>query len=125
MGGSRTYHLEKRYGITAADADAMLAAQGGLCAMCGVAAAEHVDHETGGVRALLCSNCNGGLGQFKEERELLRAAARHVERHRSSPRSVSSRRQSDDPRGRRRPGVSRDRRCSPGFARWRAMHAST
>ena len=32
VGGSRTYHLKRRYGITAADADAMMAAQGGLCA---------------------------------------------------------------------------------------------
>ncbi|MFW3171229.1 hypothetical protein [Geodermatophilus sp. CPCC 206100] len=32
-GGSRTHHLTRRYGITAGDADAMLTAQGGLCAI--------------------------------------------------------------------------------------------
>jgi hypothetical protein len=44
----------------------MLAVQGGLCAICRAAPAAHVDHdpETGAVRALLCFNCNGGLGQF-------------------------------------------------------------
>jgi Recombination endonuclease VII len=84
VGGSRTYHLKRRYGITAEDADAMLKAQGGLCAICGVLPAEHVDHDhaTGVVRQLLCFNCNGGLGQFKDDPDVLRAAAAYVERHR-------------------------------------------
>ncbi|WP_346623648.1 endonuclease VII domain-containing protein [Blastococcus montanus] len=84
IGGSRTYHLTRRYGITAAEADVMLAAQGGLCALCRTAPAEHVDHdhETGAVRALLCFNCNGGLGQFRDDPELLHVAAFYVEHHR-------------------------------------------
>src|SRR3954454_6352124 len=84
VGGSRTYHLKRRYGITAEDADAMLEAQNGLCAICGSAPAAHVDHdhETGAVRALLCFNCNGGLGQFKDDPRVLRAAAEYVEEHR-------------------------------------------
>jgi Recombination endonuclease VII len=84
VGGSRTYHLKRRYGISAEDADAMLEAQGGLCAICGVLPAEHVDHDhaTGVVRQLLCFNCNGGLGQFKDDPDVLRAAAAYVERHR-------------------------------------------
>ena len=45
VGGSRTYHLKRRYGITAADADAMMAAQGGFCAICRTAAAAQVDHD--------------------------------------------------------------------------------
>src|SRR3954452_14107101 len=43
VGGSRTYHLSRRYGISAAEADLMLEAQGGKCAICGVAPAAHVD----------------------------------------------------------------------------------
>jgi hypothetical protein len=127
VGGSRTYHLRRRYGITARDADAMLEEQGGSCAICRIEPAAHVDHDhaTGAVRALLCFGCNGGLGQFKDDPEVLRAAACYVERHRASPRSVSSRPESGDPPGRRRPGVPRDRRCSRGFARWRAMQASS
>lgn len=84
VGGSRTYHLKRRYGITAEDADAMLEAQGGVCAICLVATASHVDHDhaTGKVRELLCFNCNGGLGQFKDDPDVLRAAAEYVERHR-------------------------------------------
>jgi len=85
VGGSRTYHLKRRYGITAADADAMLEAQGGLCAVCRAAPAAHVDHDhaTGTVRELLCFNCNGGLGQFRDDPAVLRAAADYVERHRA------------------------------------------
>ncbi len=87
MGGSRTYHLKRRYGITAAEADAMLAEQGGLCAICVRSPAEHVDHDhaTGRVRALLCFNCNGGLGQFKDDADVLRAAADYVLHHRAQP----------------------------------------
>jgi hypothetical protein len=61
----------------------MLAAQGGLCAICKVAPGGHVDHdhETGAVRALLCFNCNGGLGQFKDNPEVLHAAAYYVQFH--------------------------------------------
>ncbi len=87
VGGSRTYHLKRRYGISAEDADAMLAAQGGLCAICRVAPAAHVDHDhvTGAVRALLCFGCNGGLGQFKDDPEFLHAAAYYVAFHTARP----------------------------------------
>jgi hypothetical protein len=82
-GGSRTYHLTRRYGISAEEADAMLAEQGGLCVICRAAPAEHVDHDhaTGAVRALLCFNCAGGLGQFKDDPLLLHAAAYYVQFH--------------------------------------------
>jgi hypothetical protein len=61
----------------------MLEAQGGLCAICRAAPAAHVDHDhvTGAVRALLSFNCNGGLGQFKDDPFLLRMAAFYVESH--------------------------------------------
>lgn len=83
VGGSRTYHLKRRYGITAGEVDDMLAEQGGLCAICRNAPAVHVDHDhaTGAVRALLCFNCNGGLGQFKDDPDVLRAAADYVRFH--------------------------------------------
>jgi hypothetical protein len=118
IGGSRTYHLIRRYGISAAEADLMLSTQGGLCAICNTASAEHVDHdhETGRVRELLCFNCNGGLGQFKDDPDVLRAAAGYVERHRSRQYAVRGR-----PEAGMRPGGSRDRARSPGYARWLAM----
>jgi hypothetical protein len=83
FGGSRSYHLTRRYGMTAAEADHLLELQQGLCAICKVAPAGHVDHDhaTGAVRALLCFNCNGGLGQFKDDPLLLHAAAYYVQFH--------------------------------------------
>ncbi|CCG03550.1 endonuclease VII domain-containing protein [Blastococcus saxobsidens] len=83
VGGARTYHLTRRYGITVQEADAMLASQDGKCAICRTAPAAHVDHDhaTGRVRALLCFNCNGGLGQFKDDPYVLRAAADYVGFH--------------------------------------------
>jgi hypothetical protein len=81
-GGSRHYHLKRRYGIGAAEVDAMIAAQGSACLVCGRPDPEHVDHdhETGAVRGVLCFNCNGGLGQFGDDPDRLRSAARYLER---------------------------------------------
>jgi len=79
-GGSRHYHLVRRYGIGAADVDAMIAAQGGVCAICGAAAPEHVDHDhaTGKVRGVLCFNCNGGLGQFRDRVDVMQRAIAYL-----------------------------------------------
>jgi hypothetical protein len=92
VGGSRTYHLKRRYGISAIEADLMLESQEGLCAICRAAPAVHVDHDhaTGKVRALLCFNCNGGLGQFKDDPAVLRAAAEYVRFHALSQHLVAA-----------------------------------
>jgi len=81
-GGSRHYHLTRRYGIGAADVDALIQSQGGLCAICRVRKAEHVDHDhlTGNVRGILCFGCNGGLGLFKDNVVWLAKAIEYVER---------------------------------------------
>jgi hypothetical protein len=75
-GGSRHYHLKRRYGIGADDFDRLVAEQGGVCAICGREDPEHVDHshDTGEVRGILCFNCNGGLGQFRDSVDTLQAA---------------------------------------------------
>jgi hypothetical protein len=56
--------------------DQILAAQGGVCAICGnicrtgrALAVDH-DHQNGVVRALLCLTCNRNLGIFENFREL-------------------------------------------------------
>ena len=84
----------RRYGVTPEQHDSMLAAQSGLCAICarppnpdGIRASSrlHIDHDhlTGKVRALLCNSCNNGIGRFRDDPALLRAAAEYIERHRS------------------------------------------
>lgn len=56
-GGGRHYHLRRRYGIGAADVEAMIVAQDGPCL-----------------------NCNGGLGQFRDDVDALLAAADYLTR---------------------------------------------
>lgn len=84
-GGSRHYHLKRRYGVSAEQVNAMIEAQGGLCAICRRKPAEQVDHShaTGVVREILCFNCNGGLGQFGDDPLVLAAAADYLRRHRT------------------------------------------
>jgi Recombination endonuclease VII len=81
-GGSRHYHLKRRYGIGASDFDELVGAQDGRCAVCGRTDPDHVDHDhaTGAVRGVLCFNCNGGLGQFGDDIERLYAAISYLER---------------------------------------------
>jgi hypothetical protein len=82
-GGSRHYHLTRRYGIGAAEVDALIADQRGLCAICRERKPEHVDHDhmTGKVRGILCFGCNGGLGQFQDNTEWLAHAIEYLERN--------------------------------------------
>lgn len=82
----RNYWLSKRYGITTADFDAMLAKQLGRCAICatdepGGMGSFHVDHDhvTGAVRGLLCYKCNQGLGFFNDNPRLLQRARRYLD----------------------------------------------
>lgn len=87
--GSRKFYMrEYLYGISEDEFTALLEAQGGTCAICGSDEwpgkdnAPHVDHDhkTGVVRGILCSNCNHGLGKFKDDPKRLRAAAEYLER---------------------------------------------
>ena len=81
-GGSRDYHLRRRYGITEAEYDALVAAQGGVCAVCQERPPGHVDHDhrTGAVRGVLCSGCNQGLGNFRDSADAMRRGADYIER---------------------------------------------
>ena len=85
----------KRYGITPEQLAEMIKRQGNRCAICGeppdpngvrAASRLHVDHdhETGINRDLLCCRCNQGIGYFKDDPALFRAAAEYIERHRAS-----------------------------------------
>lgn len=88
LGLKRASALRKSFGLTIEQYDEMLAAQGGLCAVCGQPPQSkarrplHIDHchNTGRVRGLLCRSCNVGLGHFADSPERLRAAAAYIER---------------------------------------------
>ena len=89
----RNTHLVKTYGITAEQYDEMALFQGGVCAICsrpetaigngGVVkrlAVDH-DHETGVVRALLCTKCNVALGAADDSVDRLLAMASYLKEH--------------------------------------------
>lgn len=81
----KSYELKAAYGITIDEYDALLATQGGVCAICKAQEPRgmgvfHVDHchSSLKVRGLLCNSCNAGLGQFKDSEQLLLAAIRYI-----------------------------------------------
>ncbi|MEU6313830.1 endonuclease VII domain-containing protein [Streptomyces sp. NPDC047014] len=78
---ARAGHLKRSYGITEAERESMIVAQGGVCAICRTAPPEHVDHDhqTGKVRGVLCFSGNAALGQFKDRPDVIRRAAAYVE----------------------------------------------
>ena len=50
------------------------------CVICGSTHRLHIDHchTTGNFRALLCSNCNTGIGMFKENIEIMNKAINYL-----------------------------------------------
>lgn len=77
--------LKNRYGLTPESFDALLVAQGGVCAICQGPPGKRgwlVDHKEGTniARGILCNSCNVGLGLFKENPEVMQAAIRYLER---------------------------------------------
>jgi Autographiviridae endonuclease VII len=82
---NRKSHLKRKYGLSVDEYDAMLDAQGGVCAICGEKPGDltlHVDHDhaTGALRRLLCVRCNNALGCFQESHDLFQAAAEYLDR---------------------------------------------
>jgi len=82
-------YLYRNYGITLAQYDEMLNAQGGVCAICKDECnrkttkrlcVDH-DHFSGVVRGLLCFQCNVGIGKFKDKPATLLSAISYLERH--------------------------------------------
>jgi hypothetical protein len=81
---ARDAYYRRTFGISADDFDALLAQQGGRCAICGKRperdASLHLDHchDTGAIRGILCLSCNQGLGLFGDDVALLDAASRYL-----------------------------------------------
>ena len=78
---SREANLKHRYGITLIDYNEMLVKQDSRCKICNVESSglvvDHC-HTSGAVRGLLCSNCNKGLGLFKDSPERMVKAADYI-----------------------------------------------
>ena len=77
---------KRMYGISNEDYQALLDAQGGVCAIChnpcvsGKRLAVDHNHETGVVRGLLCTRCNPGIGYFQDDLALMHRAMAYLER---------------------------------------------
>jgi hypothetical protein len=84
------YYL-RSYGISADEADEILAAQNGRCAICCTPATDRLasmhldhDHDTGAIRGFLCIDCNHGLGKLRDSADLLLRALVYL-RQRQEP----------------------------------------
>ena len=85
--GEWGYWIRTHYDIILDEYNAMLADQGGVCAICGRTQEENGkrlsvdhDHETGAVRGLLCKSCNSGLAMFQDSPEIFHSAADYLRR---------------------------------------------
>jgi hypothetical protein len=83
----RANNLKRMFGMSLEEYDKKLKEQNSVCAICGGLcksgkrlAVDH-NHATGKIRDLLCGNCNGGLGKFLENPELLEKAADYIRKH--------------------------------------------
>jgi hypothetical protein len=81
----RDQALRSLYGITLAEYNALLAAQGGVCGSCGGPATGrrktfHVDHDhrTRRVRGLLCDSCNLAIGKLGDDVEGVERALEYL-----------------------------------------------
>ena len=84
LNGALRYH----YQITLERYNAVLAEQGGVCAICrkfevtkrtNRLVVDH-DHATGKIRGLLCHRCNCGLGYLKDDPVLIERAGEYLRR---------------------------------------------
>lgn len=88
---SRIKELKYKYGISLEEYDILFQKQNGVCAICGKNKKEQRgkrndclsidhDHKTGKIRGLLCSTCNWGLGQFRDDPLLLLKAIEYLKK---------------------------------------------
>ena len=82
---NRKSKLKRAFGLTLEQYDEMLAAQGGVCAICGSdkpagRGAFIVDHchITGRIRGLLCTQCNTGIGHLRDSISILKQAITYL-----------------------------------------------
>lgn len=82
----RDRRLQRKFGITLAQYNQMLADQKNTCAICkgppSGKGAFHVDHDhiSGKVRGLLCLSCNTAIGLLRERTDLAYSLVAYLER---------------------------------------------
>ena len=94
---AKGHGLRHSYGINLQDYIAMYETQNGKCAICGIDGATFdsvngktktlaVDHchKAKKVRALLCTDCNRGLGMFKDSPEIMSNAVKYLKKYQES-----------------------------------------
>lgn len=87
----RRWNLQKTYGLSVTQYNALMRKQGGVCAVCGKSElSEHgrtgkqfrlaVDHchRTGAIRGLLCQKCNRAIGLLDDSPALMRKAISYL-----------------------------------------------
>lgn len=82
----RNSHMKSKYGITQDEYIKLSDKQNGVCGICGSNETGYqtqymyIDHShtTGKVRGLLCNKCNFGLGNFKDNVEILQKAINYL-----------------------------------------------
>ena len=79
-------YYKHKYGLSLEDRIGLLREQDNACAICRVplnphGTHTHTDHchTTGKIRGILCTNCNRGLGHFKDSIDNLKEAIKYLE----------------------------------------------
>lgn len=78
----KAYALNRKYGLSIEQAQAMQAAQNGcgICQSTEDLVIDH-DHQTGALRKLLCRRCNRAIGLFKDDVGLLQSCVEYLKSH--------------------------------------------
>ena len=109
-------HIKYTYGLSWDEYRAILARQGGVCAMCKTKSNRSlcVDHchKTGMVRGILCHPCNLTIGLCRDSTKLTRAATTYLE--------AAQKRHRRQARGKKKKARSSPRATRAGAVRWPA-----
>jgi hypothetical protein len=85
-GAQPSFYVER--GVTLEQFEAMMLAQGGVCAICREPPqmrrldVDH-EHETGRVRGLLCRRCNTAIGKMRDDPKILLRAIAYLKHYRA------------------------------------------
>lgn len=92
LDGLKNCELKRDYNITLTEYNNLLKKQDYTCAICRQVEIRKIDnklvvlsvdhnHKTGKIRGLLCSNCNNGLGRFRDNINTLQNAIEYLKRN--------------------------------------------